>query len=59
MTDTNNMAFVTFAEYRYTVGKKYTIQYEETQKGKYVNRTIKEPKEREPGDEEDEDSIPF
>ena len=56
VTDTDNVAFTTFAGHRYKPGGNYTIQYEESQNGKYINRTIKEPKEREP---EDEDDVPF
>jgi hypothetical protein len=47
VTDTDNVAFTTFAGHRYTTGSKYTIQYEESQNGRYMNRTIKEPKDRE------------
>jgi hypothetical protein len=57
ITDTNNVAFTTFAGHRYKPGGVYTIQYEESQNGKYMNRNIKEPKDREPAD--DEEDIPF
>ena len=54
VTDIDNVAFTTFAGHRYTPGSKYTIQYEESQNGKYMNRTIKEPKDR-----EEEEEVPF
>jgi hypothetical protein len=53
VTDTNNVAFTTFAGHRYRSGGAYTIQYEQSQNGKYMNRLIKEPKDREPGEDDD------
>lgn len=69
VVDTDNVRYTTFAGHRYEVGKQYPIEWEESQNGQYINRTIKEPKDRnamttlmddsrEPGDEQDSD-IPF
>jgi len=58
VVDTDNVRYTTFAGHRYEVGKQYHIEWEESQNGQYTNRSIKEPKEREPG-EEDGSDIPF
>jgi hypothetical protein len=56
IVDTENVRYTTFAGHRYEVGKAYAIEWEESQNGQYVNRSIKEPKERQPDEDED---IPF
>ena len=42
--DTDNVVYTTFAGHRYTLGKEYAIEYEEVQRGEYVDFRIKEPK---------------
>jgi len=44
VVDTDNIGYITFAGSRYTVGKEYTIEYEEVPRGEYMDFQIKEPK---------------
>jgi hypothetical protein len=44
IVDTDNIPYTTFAGHRYVVGKEYAIEYEEVQRGEYVDLRIKEPK---------------
>lgn len=56
ITDTDNVSYTTFAGSCYVVGSQYVIEYKEEKNGQYLNRTIQEPREWEPG--EDDGDIP-
>lgn len=57
ITDTDNVSYTTFAGSRYAVGGQYAIEYKEERNGPDLNRTMQEPRDREPG--EDAEDIPY